>query len=146
MIDSIMDQYLQPKFENTIMKYIYSVCLLLFVVISDAQTALPSKTFLSLRDSTTSMDIVMLRGKGGSLSAEGRSVPLFINFFDNKTAPKTNAPKAGMIMWLQNGREFLSGDYYLGDSTGYVIFKKDGQEFVNRINAQGNAFFKGQMK
>ncbi len=128
------------------MKHLFLLVLSQLLLEVSAQTPLPSKTFLFLRDSTTSMDIVMLQGKGGSMSAEGRSVPLFINFFDNKTAPKTNAPQAGMIMWLQNGREFISGDYYLGDSTGYVIFKKDGKEYVNRINPQGNSFFKSQIK
>lgn len=122
----------------------FALCI--FVAFANAQTPLPTKTFLALRDSTTSMDVVMMQGKGGSMSIEGRSVPLFINFFDNHTAPKTNAPQAGMIMWLRDGREFLSGNYYLGDSAGFVIFKKDGKEFVNRINAQGNSFFKGQIK
>lgn len=98
-----------------------------------------------MRDSTTSMDVVMMQGKGGSLSLEGRNVQLFNSFFDYKTAPKTKAPQAGMIMWLINGREFLSGNFYLGDSTGFVVFQKDGKEYVNRINTQGNSFFYNQM-
>ena len=111
-----------------------------------AQQPLPQKTFITLRDSTTGMDVVMMLGKGGSLSLEGRNVKLFNNFFDNQSARKTNAPQAGNIMWLINGREFISGNYFLGDSTGYVVFNKDGKEYVNRINAQGNSFFKSQIK
>lgn len=99
-----------------------------------------------MRDSTTAMDVIMMLGKGGSMSLEGRNVQLFNQFFDNATAKKTEAPQAGLIMWLINGREFISGNYYLGDSSGYVVFKKDDKEYINRINAQGNTFFKSQIK
>ena len=92
------------------------------------------------------MDVVMMLGKGGSLSLEGRNVKLFSAFFENKPAPKTNAPVAGNIMWLREGREFISGNYFLGDSTGYVVFKKDGKEYINQLNSAGNSFFKGQIK
>ncbi len=99
-----------------------------------------------MHDSTTSMDIVMYQGKGGSMSLDGRNVKLFNNLFENKTAAKTKAPLAGNMMWLVNGREFVSGNYFLGDSTGYVVFQLNGKEYVNLINAQGNSFFKGQIK
>ena len=108
--------------------------------------ALSLKSFITLRDSTTSMDIVKILGKGGSMSLEGRNVKLFNAFFESKTAVKTDAPQAGNIMWLINGREFISGNYYLGDSTGYIVFKQGEKEYVNRINNQGNTFFKGQIK
>lgn len=99
-----------------------------------------------MRDSTTSMDIVMMQGKGGSMSLDGRNVQLFNNLFENKTATKVKLPQAGTIMWQINGREFISGNYFLGDSTGYILFNKDGKEYINLINAQGNSFLKGQIK
>lgn len=107
---------------------------------------LPIKVYNTLCDSTTSMDVVIMQGKGGSLSLEGRNVKLFNSFFENKPSVKTNAPLAGNIMWQINGREYLSGSYFLGDSTGYVVFKKDNHEYVNLLNAQGNSFFKSQIK
>ena len=99
-----------------------------------------------MRDSTNSMDVVMMLGKGGSISLDGKNVKLLNNFFEYKTATKTKAPLAGNIMWQINGREFISGSYYLGDSTGYVVFQKNGKEYVNRLNTQGNSFFKAQIK
>lgn len=99
-----------------------------------------------MRDSTTAMDIVMYQGKGGSMSLDGRNVKLFNAFFENKTAQKQNMQAAGNIMWQINGREFISGNYFLGDSTGYIVFNKDGKEYVNRINSQGTQFFKSQIK
>lgn len=111
-----------------------------------AQQPLPKKMYLTMRDSTTSMDVVMMLGKGGSLSLDGRNVQLFNAFFDSRPAVKTNAPLAGNIMWQINGREYISGSYFLGDSTGYVVFKKDGKEYVNLLNTQGNSFFKSQIK
>jgi hypothetical protein len=134
---------------------ITSFCLLVLVGVCVAQQGkpaaarqqqLPAKTFLTMRDSTTSMDVVMMQGKGGSLSLEGRNVKLFNAFFENKPAVKTNIPVAGSIMWQINGREYISGSYYLGDSTGFVVFKKDGKEYVNLLNPQGNSFFKSQIK
>lgn len=120
------------------------LCLVCYVCF--AQQPLPFATYKALRDSTTSMDIVMMQGKGGSMSLEGRNVQLFGAFFENKTAQKTTAPLGGNIMWLKNGREFLSGNYFLGDSTGYIVFNINGKEFVNSINQQGNQFFKNQIK
>lgn len=132
-----------------------SICCFLIIAFCQAQQgkatvqkiqSLPAKMFLTMRDSTTSMDVVMMQGKGGSLSLDGRNVKLFNAFFESKAAPKTTAPLGGNIMWLINGREYISGNYYLGDSTGYVVFKKDGNEYVNLLNKQGNSFFKSQIK
>jgi len=109
-------------------------------------TLLPAKTYRALRDSTTSMDIIMMLGKGGSMSIEGRNVQLFNTFFEPVAASKTNVPQAGMIMWLMNGREFISGNYFLGDSTGYIVFKQNDKEYIHRINNQGNSFLKSQIK
>lgn len=111
-----------------------------------SQQPLPANLFYTLRDSTTAMDVILMQGKGGSLSLEGRNVQLFNSFFENKPATKTGAPQAGMIMWLINGREFISGNFYLGDSTGYVTFQRNGKEYINRINNAGNAFFLNQIK
>ncbi len=113
---------------------------------SFAQEPLPAKTYITMRDSTTSMDVVFMQGKGRSLSLDGRNVHLFNSFFENKTATKEHTELAGSIMWLINGREFLSGKFFLDDSTGYVVISKDGKEYVNRINPQGTSFFKSQIK
>jgi hypothetical protein len=107
---------------------------------------LPVKTLQTMIDSTTSMDVVLLIGEGGSLSTEGPGVIFFNSFIENKPAEKTNSKPAGNIMWLINGREFISGNYFLGDSTGYIVFQKDGKEYVNQLNARGNTFFKQQIK
>lgn len=125
---------------------LFSVLCSLFSVFCFSQQQLPAKTYYTMRDSTTSMDVILMQGKGGSLSLEGRNVQLFNSFFENKPAAKTNAQQAGMIMWLIKGREFLSGNFYLGDSTGYVVFTKDGKEYVNRMNNAGNSFFLNQLK
>lgn len=136
----------KPYFQTMKSFVVFSVFMVLGSVSLFAQQPLPAKVYYTLRDSTTSMDMVMMQGKGGSMSLDGRNVQLFGNFFENKTAPKTNAPLGGNIMWLINGREYISGNYYLGDSTGYVVFVKDGKEYVNRLNNQGNSFFKSQIK
>ena len=122
------------------------VCCVLSIVCF-SQQPLPLKSFLTLRDSTTSMDVVMMIGKGGSLSLDGRNVKLFNGFFETKTTAKKTVPQAGMIMWQINGREFLSGNYYLStDSSGYIVFAKDGKEYINRMTKDGAKFFKGQIK
>ena len=106
--------------------------------------ALPMPYYLKMIDSTTSIDVVFMLGQGGSISVEGRNAKLFNSFFERETTPKLNTPQAGTLMWEINGKEFLSGSIYLGDSTGCLVVKKDGKEYVNRINAQGNSFFKSQ--
>ncbi|MDB5281587.1 MAG: hypothetical protein JWO06_662 [Bacteroidota bacterium] len=131
------------------MKY---VCILFFAlatlsVSAQAKTQqLPLKYFITMHDSTNAVDVVFMTGKGGSLSIDGRNVQLFNSFFENTPAKKTGAPQAGNAMWQINGREFVSGNFYLGEKTGYIVFTKDGKEYVNEINEQGNTFFKNQVK
>lgn len=109
--------------------------------------ALPSQLYNTMRDSTDYIDVVFLQGSGGSLSIDvAKSVRFFNSFFDNKPAAKTNASPTGTIMWLIKGREYISGNYFTGDSIGYVVLQKDGKEFVNQINKEGNAFFKSKIK
>lgn len=126
--------------------FVLSVVCCLFSIVSLSQQALPLKSFITLRDSTTSMDVVMMLGKGGSLSLDGRNVKLFNGFFESKSMAKTATQQAGMIMWQINGREFISGNYYLLDSSGYIVFNKDGKEYVNRMTKEGASFFKSQVK
>ena len=108
--------------------------------------ALPMPLYIRMQDSTTSIDVVFMQGKGGSISVEGRNSKLFNSFFESTTTPRLNGPQAGTMMWQINGREFLSGSFFLGDSTGCIVITKNGKEYVNRINEQGNTFFKGQIK
>ncbi|HWB64552.1 MAG TPA: hypothetical protein VG603_13645 [Chitinophagales bacterium] len=125
----------------------YLALLVIFMVCAGflhAQQPLPVPTFLLMRDSTTSIDVVFLQGKGGSISVDGRNTHLFNSFFENETAKKGTLPLAGNIMWEMYGREFLSGSFYVGDSTGYVVINHKGKEYVNLINGQGNSFFKQQ--
>jgi len=107
--------------------------------------ALPKRVFITMRDSSTSVDIVLMQGKGGSLSMEGQNVQVFNQFFDDAPASKLPGERGGTVMWEINGREYLSGDFYVGDTTGCIIFVKDGREYVNRISDVGNTFFRDRI-
>lgn len=134
------------------MKLFFSISLMLGIAgilwaqQPSAPKALPMPLYIKMLDSTTSIDVVFMQGKGGSISVEGRNSKLFNSFFESTTTPRAKVPQAGTMMWEINGEEFLSGNFYLGDSTGYVVFTKNGREYVNRINQQGNTFFKNQIK
>lgn len=107
--------------------------------------ALPAKIYNTMHDSTTSVDVVLFHSTS-SISLEGHNVHIFNSFFEPQSAPKTNLTQEGTIMWQINGREYLSGNIFLGDSTGYVVTNVKGVEYVNLINEQGNSFFKNQIK
>ncbi len=111
-----------------------------------SQQALPENLLRTLRDSTTSIDIVFLKGQEGSITADGPNVRVFSSFVENKTTQKTSTSPSGNIMWLINGREFISGSYFLTDSSGYFVLVKDGSEYVNKMSAQGGNIFKTQFK
>jgi hypothetical protein len=134
---------------NLSMKFFFPILLLLaFADSATAQqtktVALPMPYYIRMLDSTTSIDVVFMLGQGGSISVEGRNAKMFNSFFERETTSKLNVPQAGTMMWEINGKEFLSGNFYLGDSTGYIVFTKNGKEYVNKINEQGNHFFKSQ--
>jgi hypothetical protein len=136
---------------NLSMKFLFSI--LMMVGIADSAFAQQQKTqplpmpyYIKMMDSTSSIDVVFMQGSGGSISLEGRNAKLFNNYFERETTVKLNTPQAGTIMWQINGREFLSGSIYLGDTTGCVVITKNGREYVNRISPQGNSFFKTQGK
>ena len=129
----------------------YAICILFFAftVSLSAQVntqKLPLKHFITMHDSANSIDVVFMLGKGGSLSIDGKNVQLFNSFFENIAAERTELPQAGTMMWQINGREFISGNFYLGEKTGYIVFTKDAKQYVNQINDQGNTFLKNQIK
>ena len=131
------------------MKLLFSFLLLSGLVMGAAAQqaktqALPMPYYMKLVDSTTSLDVVFMLGQGGSISVEGRNVKMFNSFIDWQNAPKLNTPQAGTMMWEINGREFLSGSFYLGDTTGCMVITKNGKEYVNKISPQGNTFLKSQ--
>jgi hypothetical protein len=130
------------------MKFFVSVLLVIGLINASAQKSitqpLPMPYYVRMLDSTTSIDVVFMLGQGGSISVEGRNTKLFNSFFENVTTPKLNTPQAGTMMWQINGKEFLNGSFYLGDSTGCMVITKNGKEYINRINQQGNAFLKSQ--
>jgi hypothetical protein len=132
------------------MRYLIAL-IIIFILphLSMAQSAsrpLPVSMYAIMRDSTTSIDIVFLQGEGKSISVDGKNARTFSSFFENTVAQKDHSLQVGMIMWQVHGKEFLSGNFYLGEKTGYVIINKDGKEYVNLINEQGNSFFKNQLK
>lgn len=107
---------------------------------------LPLKDFITLHDSITSVDVVFYQGKGGSLNIEGKNTAYFDSFVENETAPRPRNLQVGHIMWQVHGREFISANFYLTDTTGTVVFNKDGKEYVNKLNNDGINFFKEQIK
>jgi len=131
------------------MKFLFSILLMTGIACGGwAQQhitqPLPMPLYIRMLDSTTSIDVVFMLGKGGSISVEGRNSKLFNSFFENETTPKLNIPQAGTMMWQINGKEFLSGSFFLGDSTGCIVITKNGKEYVNRITPGGVTFFKSQ--
>jgi hypothetical protein len=108
--------------------------------------SLPPKWYNFLSDSTTQADIVYHSPATNSLSIEGRNVRMFNTFLENRTAADTLPKADGFIMWLINGREFLTGYFFLGNQESYVRFKKDTIVFVNKLTEQGANFLKQQKR
>lgn len=125
------------------MRKIGSAILLVFLThFAGAQNnLLPAEDYKILRDSCTSVDVLFTTAEGGSISIEGRNVKMFSSIVDVVPAKVTaGAFRAAIIMWQRNGREFLTGNAFLRDTWGYIIFKKDGVEYVHALTSQGVAF------
>jgi hypothetical protein len=129
-------------------KYVF----LLMVVATFAAQAqvpkvLPAKKFISLRDSTTQIDIVYHSPSTNSLSLDGRNVMAFNRqYLDNQPVKHTLAKPIGYIMWQKNGREYLSGDFFYNDSIGYVVTKVDTTKYVIKLSEQGRSFLQQQRR
>lgn len=111
-----------------------------------SQSSMPAKIYQTMVDSTTSIDVVFYDEDGGSISADGKDVSFFNYFFSKEASVKAKAKAGGSVMWLIKGREYLSGTFYLGDSTGYLVTKKDDKEYVNKITPTGFNFLNGGYK
>ena len=123
-----------------------SIILSLISISAFSQSAMPEKIFQAMLDSTNSIDVVFYNEEGASISADGKDVSFFNFFFSKDAATKTKARAGGSVMWLINGREFLSGTFYLADSTGYLVTKKNDKEYVNKITPTGFNFLNGGYK
>ncbi len=123
--------------------FVLSICLL--PAVSNSQS-LPAQMFLTLRDSTTQADVVFHYPATTSLSLEGRNVKMLNSLIDTKTAADTLKKPDGFVMWLINGREFVTGDFFLNERESYFRFKKDTMVFVNRLTEQGANFFRAQKR
>jgi hypothetical protein len=126
-------------------KNLLFIALLVFPFLLNAQL-LPPETFITLRDTTSYVDVVFHAPATNSLSLQERNVKMFNTFIEYKTAAQSNINPAGFMMWLINGKEFLSGDFYLADTVAYIVFKKNGAEFVHRFTPQGKEFLIQQRK
>ena len=106
---------------------------------------LPALVYYAMRDSCTQLDLVFTK-RGGSLSVDGKNVRLFTNMIDGSSAVPNKQERDGFIMWVKNGREFCSGDFYItSDSTGYLRFKIQDKEFVNSFTKQGAQFIQARL-
>lgn len=124
----------------------FSLSLFSSAVAQTNKGALPAKMFYTLRDSTTQADVVYNFPATTSLSLEGRNVKMFNSLLDVKTAKDTLKKADGFVMWLINGREYIMGDFFLGEKESYLRFKKDTLVYVNKLTDQGASFFKQQKK
>jgi len=124
----------------------FSLSLCSAAVAQTNKGALPAKMFYTLRDSTTQADVVYNFPATTSLSLEGRNVKMFNSLLDVKTAKDTLKKADGFVMWLINGREYIMGDFFLGEKESYLRFKKDTLVYVNKLTDQGTSFFKQQKK
>lgn len=125
------------------MRKIINTILFVFLAhfVNAQSNLLSADDYKILRDSCTSVDVLFTTAEGGSISIEGRNVKLFSSFVDVVPAKvTTGAFRAAVIMWQRNGREFLTGNAFLRDTWGYIVFKKDGVEFVHALTSQGVAF------
>ena len=111
-------------------------------VVKPKPQALPEKVYNALRDSCNGIDITFLTGAGGSMSLDNRNVKFFTSFVSTYPAEKkATLPQDGLIMWEINGREYLTGNlYFSGDSSGYLVFSKNSQEYINSLTRQGAGF------
>lgn len=102
--------------------------------------SLSPAAFYFMRDSCNQLDIVY--SKGGSMSIDGRNVGYFTSFIHYTPAkPIPNKVRDGIMMWVKNGREVISGDFYFtSDTSAYIQFKIDTLVFANNFTKQGATF------
>ncbi|MCS6819810.1 MAG: hypothetical protein NZ522_07640 [Chitinophagales bacterium] len=127
-------------------KFLSIILFVFFITIIKAQNSLPLNLYKILKDSTTQVDIVYHYPASNSLSIEGQNVRIFNNFIESRTAIDSISKPDGFIMWLINGREFITGNFYLGGRIGYIKFKIDGNTFINKLSTSGSQFLTQQKR
>jgi uncharacterized protein YbcI len=123
---------------------IFALNFVLFTTVK-AQTAdskLPWAYYMTMTNSCTSADIVLLQGDGGSLNVDKPNMGIVKEFInDNPTEEVTGTP-AATIMCHINGQEFITGYIFIQDNGGAVKFKVEGKEYSNRLSDKGFEFFR----
>jgi hypothetical protein len=123
----------------------FTIALFTLCIAMQAQSAekpLPISTYMTMTLASTSADIVLLQGNGGSVAVDKDNIGLLKDFIEANVATKINVPQTATLMCLIDGREYISGSIYVGDTNGAVVFNIGGHEYVNELNEKGTRFFK----
>lgn len=124
---------------------LFVLCLhLLFFNKAKAQSngKLPWSYYMTMTNSCTSADIVLLQGEGGSMGVDKANMGIVKEFIsDNAGGDITGSPSANIMCHI-NGQEFIMGHVYLLDNGGAVKFSVEGKEYTNRLSDKGFEFFR----
>ena len=124
---------------------LFVLCLhLLFFNKAKAQSngKLPWSYYMTMTNSCTSADIVLLQGEGGSMGVDKANMGIVKEFIsDNASGDITGSPSANIMCHI-NGQEFIMGHVYLLDNGGAVKFSVEGKEYTNRLSDKGFEFFR----
>lgn len=124
---------------------LFVLCLhLLFFNKAKAQSngKLPWSYYMTMTNSCTSADIVLLQGEGGSMGVDKANMGIVKEFIsDNVGGEITGSPSANIMCHI-NGQEFIMGHVYLLDNGGAVKFSVEGKEYTNRLSDKGFEFFR----
>lgn len=124
---------------------LFALCLhLLLFSKAKAQSngKLPWSYYMTMTNSCTSADIVLLQGEGGSMGVDKANMGIVKEFITDNTGGDISGSPSANIMCHINGQEFIMGHVYLQDNGGAVKFTVEGKEYTNRLSDKGFEFFR----
>ena len=103
---------------------------------------LPWSYYMTMTNSCTSADIVLLQGEGGSMGVDKANMGVVKDFISDNPAGEVSGSPSANIMCHINGQEFITGYIFIQDNGGVVKFKVEGKEYTNRLSDKGFEFFR----
>lgn len=103
---------------------------------------LPVSIYNVLKQKGTGIEVTMYNSSKTFALPKNTGTNYFLSFIEGKSTTKFNKRHTAYVMILVNDDFYMDAEVSISNTSSYIIFKKDGVKYYNKLNQKGIDFFK----